>query len=330
MGIMTRKSLNTVLGLLTCMVFFLVPAISEAAGDVVLVIRVGGEDFEQAVKGLITEFEDEFSVSEMVIDKKTRQSNIRKRVSADNPKIVVLMDNIAISKFKRYQMESGNVRIPVVCLMASFMDLAIKGMQNATGIHYDVPIVTSAVYLRSVLDDAPLSKIGVLHREFMTGLVETNRVYCEREKIRLVSHSIPNKTDFESEIGRGLRELQRKKIDALWFPNDNILIRNFLVHIWIPHAQEHGRPVFKNPIIVGVENLVRPKSDFGTFAVIPDPVELGAQAAETVFEIMDNDWVIEETEVVPPRSVLKILNMKQARKFGVDKEKLATVNKLLE
>lgn len=298
-----------------------------ALAEGLLVIRVEGRDFERAVEGVRGEVEDEFPIFEMIIDKSTGQNKIVRKIEETSPKAVILMDNVAISKFKKFQSESGS-SVPTVSLMASFMDLAIGDMDNATGIFYEVPVVTSVVYLRSVLRKPPLRKIGVVHRRFMEPSVEMNRKYCEKEKIKLISHSVPNKGNFKSEIEKGLSNLDEEHdIDALWIPNDSRLITaKLLKSVWMPFAKR-----FKKPVFVGVEILVQPKFEFGTFAVIPDPLELGAQAAEMVFEIMDAGWEVEENGAVPPRSVYKIINFEQAdRLFDVDDEKLASINKILK
>jgi len=314
--------------LLICATLVFIPAVTEAAGNTRLVLRVNGKNFDRAMQGLIEELEEEFAIDETVIDKGTESDEIAKKVSAVNPKIVVLMDNIAISKYRKFQAESGNTGVPVVCLMATFMNFAIKGMKNATGIFYEVPVVTSAVHLRSVLKNTPLGKIGVIHREFMGPLIEMNRIFCEKEKIDLVSYSIPNKGNFKSKIKRGLKKLYKNyDIDALWVLNDSRLINKKLMKsVWLPFSKR-----FEKPIIAGVEVLTEPKLDFGTFAVIPDPIESGAQAAEMVFDIMENDWKVVENIVVPPRSVFKILNLKRAVELSdVDEEKLETINKILK
>jgi len=214
------------------------------------------------------------------------------------------MDNIAISKYKKFQAETGNTGVPAVCLMASFMNLAMKDMQNATGKFYEVPIVTSAVHLRSILKNTPLIKIGVIHREFMGPLIEMNRIYCEKDKIKLASYSIPNKGNFKSKIKRGLAKLYKDyDINTLWVTNDRCLINRKLIQsVWLPFAKRFGEP-----IIAGVQVLAEPKLDFGTFALVPDPKESGAQAAEIVFDIMENDWKVVDNIVVPPEASLTFL-----------------------
>jgi putative ABC transport system substrate-binding protein len=96
--------------------------------------------------------------------------------------------------------------------------------------------------------------------------------------------------------------------------------------MWIPCVRK-----YKIPIVVGVEVLVRPKLNFGTFAVLPDHVSLGIQAAEMVFDLMDNNWEINKSRVDPPLAVYKIINLQQAEKyFTVTEENLKSVDKILK
>lgn len=294
-----------------------------SAKESLLIIRTEGEDFKQAVRGLREQAEESFHINEMVIDRKTSKSEIAGKMNTVSPKIVVLMDNISVSLYKKYQKElpASAAIVPSVSVMASFMDLAVRGLKNAAGIFYEVPLVTSMVNLRTVSSSMSFDKAGVVHRGFMEPSVRINREYCAKEHIKLVAYQISDKGDIESELKNGLEGL-RENMDVLWVPNDNKIVNaKLLKSVWIPFARK-----FQKPIIVGVEVLVSPEFQFGTFGVIPDHIHLGAQAAGTVFEVRKNGWQVKGRKFEPPGSVYKIINYGQAeRLFKVDKEKLLNV-----
>jgi len=293
-----------------------------------LIIRVAGKNFEQVVLGLSEELTEEFFLHELIVNKTTQKDQIAPKIKEISPKIVVLMDNISINLYKGYQKglpESVSI-IPSVSVMASFMDMAIKDLKNATGIFYEVPLVTSVVNLRAILSSQSFDKVGVVHRAFMNPAIRLNKNYCARENVELVSYPIQNQGHIDSELKKALNQLG-KKVNAFWIPNDNKLINaTLLKSVWIDFAKE-----FQKPIITGVESLVKPQFEFGTFAVIPDAIQLGTQAAEIVFDAMENNWEVETGKVEPPRSVYKIINLQQAeRLFKVDQEKLQNmVDKVL-
>jgi hypothetical protein len=202
---------------------------------------------------------------------------------------------------------------------------AIKGIKNIEGISYEIPVVTSVVSLRSVLG-IPMKKVGIIHREFLNDFLTQNKAFCKNEGLEIVNVVLPNKSDdYKSLLKKGLKKLlEENKIDVLWVPNDNAFLKQDIIQgIWVPAAKK-----YKIPVVVGVEVLVNPQLDFGTFAVLPDHVSLGSQAAVMIYEIMDNDWQCDDQKVDPPLAVYKIINITQAKKnYKVTDENLKTVDK---
>ena len=316
------------IGLFLGIFCFLGVAVSAYAEDSLLIIRAHGKDYEQTVTGLKDEIGEDIPMAELVIGKRTTKGDIARKMRYISPRIVVLMDNTAISLYRKYQLEqpvSATV-IPSVSLMASFTDLAVKGMKNATGIAYEVPVVTSIVNLRAILN-RPLDKVGIVCREFLRDFVSRNAAYCEQEAVELVSYLIPDRGRMTSNIGKGLKFLEKEQVDAIWIPNDSGIINmELLQSVWIPFARK-----YKKPVIVGIEILASPGLDFGTFAVIPDNISLGIQAAEVILDAMENNWQVDAGETVSPRSVYKIINFRQAKRlFNIREEKLQDVDKILK
>ncbi len=298
------------------------------AKDSLLVIRADGKDYEQTVTGMKDELGEDISVTEFIIGKNTTKNNISREMRRVSPQIVVLMDNSAIQLYKKYQNElpASAPAIPSVSLMASFTDLAIDGIKNATGIFYEVSVVSSVVSLRAILNK-PIHKVGIVHREFLEKSVRRDAEYCTIEKIELVSYAIPDSGSVKSKLKKGLKFLKKKDVDAIWVTNDSeMLDMKLLKSVWKPFARR-----YKKPVIVGVEILVNPKLNFGTFATIPDNISMGIQAAEIVLDAMDDDWQVEDGIVAPPRSFYKIINLKKAKSlFRISKENLQDVDKILK
>lgn len=312
-----------------CLLLAAVPLRADA-NDAILIIRIEGKDFLQAVSGLKGELEEELDIHELAVDKTSSEKEIAQQMAAVSPNLVILMDNVSIVLYRAYQnsLPDPSRVTPSVSLMASFTDLAIQDLKNASGIFYEAPLVTSLVGLRAILASHSFEKVGTVYRPFMAESVRRNRAYCEKEGIELVGVEIPEENP-ESGLKKGLRTLLGdKSVSALWLPNDSGIINPELFRsVWMPFAQE-----FRQPIVVGIEMLAEPRLNFGTFAVIPDHFELGVQAAQMVFKAMDRGWQVQAGKVFPPRSVRKIINLKQAESlFKVNKEKLQYMaDKILE
>ena len=73
-----------------------------------------------------------------------------------------------------------------------------------------------------------------------------------------------------------------------------------------------------------------PASPFGTFAVLPDHVALGTQAANLIFDLADNDWRAEDHPIELPLSTVRVLDVRSARAFGLRDDALIQVDRPLE
>lgn len=301
----------------------------SSGGDVILTFRQEGKDFDDAYHGLKDELLGDFDMVEHILGKECSAEQFAGIIRTHKPKLVVLMDNTAISLFRKYQstLPADTPSIPVVTIMGVMIKDAIADLPNACGISYEIPIVTSIVSLRFVLGK-PIRKVGVVHREFFTEFLERDRTFCMREGIEIISAAMPNKDDsFGKRIETALKQLERKEIDALWVPNDNVLLRpDIIKDVWMRMVSR-----YRLPVVVGVEVLVNPRLNFGTFAVLPDHVSMGSQAAAMVYEIRDNNWKCKDNRVDPPLAVYKIINLSQAKKwFNVSEERLKTIDKKLK
>jgi len=300
-----------------------------AARDCILTFRQAGKDFDDASRGLREELAGDFDIKEIVVNKKTDDGVVVQAMKRYQPKLVVLMDNSSIGLYRKYQLglAADAPVVPSVALMGIMVKEAIAEIKNAAGISYEIPIVTSIVSLRSVLG-IPMKSVGVVHREYLRDFLKENREFCKRENISIVDEVLPNKgTSYTVLTKKALGRLMSQQVDALWIPNDNSLLQpKIITGVWLPFVKK-----YKIPIVVGVEVLVAPKINLGTFAVLPDHVALGTQAAGIVYDIMEHDWTVGEKRIDPPLAVYKIINLPQAKKnFNVSEENLKSIDKKLK
>jgi hypothetical protein len=296
----------------------------------VLVIRPNGKDFKEVVKSLSDDLSNDAKIYETVIEPRINENAIESAMRKYAPSAIVLMDNNSISYYKKYSklLPDSAQNIPSISIMGILVGNAISGIENAEAISYEIPIVTSVINLR-LLIGTPIRKVGIVHRELMKDLIEQNRGACARENINIISRVIPNKAGFLSlPLKKAINELLTDEhVDALWIPNDNILISPaFLTEVWIPQINK-----FKKPVIVGIEVLASPSLDFGMLAVIPDHNALGVQAASLIINAKENNWKVHTGNVDPSLSVYKILNLRKAQElYNIKKENCKNIDKILE
>ncbi len=271
---------------------------------------------------------EDIDVVEIEVEKDEQWENISQKALSAKPKAFLLLDNVSIRIYKEYFKEvvEGDP-IPAVSLMAIQIERETSGLP-ILGISYEVPIVTSVVNLR-IVSKKSISKVGVIYRDSWEPFIERNKEFCKSENVELVGYSIDDDTDgVLGQIKKGIKKLiKKKKVDAIIVLNDNFLLnKKSLTKAWMPKMKK-----LKIPVIVGVETLVNTNFKMGDFAVIPDNVGLGGQAGNLLFELMDNDWMLDEGRVDPSLSVMKILNRTLAEKKGfLNEEGLPYVDKEVE
>ena len=276
------------------------------AEDTALILTAQGKAFSEVVNGISGDLEEELNFETYIIGKGSKVSEIEAQIKKHKPKIIILVENNSIKLYEKYQKANPGVDFPPsVAVAALFVDRFIAKLKNATGIRYEIPAVTSIVNMRSVLS-GKIKKVGVVHRKWMTKLIEENAKYCRSEGIELVSIAIPNKdSKLDKKLKSGLKSLLNQKVDAIWVLNDNVLLnRKMIGNAWLPVI---GKA--RLPVIVGIKPMLSTKLNFGSFAVVPDHYALGVQAASIIGEIMDEDWEIGDRDIEQPVSVKKVVNV---------------------
>lgn len=315
------------IGIVRALLVALVFAGGAVAQNTLLMVRPSGANFDEVRKGMVEALGEGWAVKDLVVTRELAVEGFATEWKASSPKAIVLLDNRAVSLYREARAIVGDSSTPVVALMGVRIDLAVAGLGNAVGINYEIPAVTSMVNLRSVVK-APFRRIGVVHRASWKGFIEQQDAFCRPESLQIVAKPVADDADPASSLRTVLNELvEDEGVEVLWILNDNLFLTPKLIQgTWMPRIRKS-----KVLSVVGVEALVNPALDFGSFAVLPDHYALGSQAAGLVQEIQDAGWKVEDPRVDQPLSVVKILNAKQVKnRVGVKDEKLGEIDKVLE
>jgi putative ABC transport system substrate-binding protein len=284
--------------------------------------------FQETRKALVGEASGTFNVTTFVVTSETRAADFRAALDAAAPACVVLMNNGTVRMYRDYQRERPGAKFPpAVIVMTSFLEDIRREIKRATGIAYEVPGVTAFVSLRALVH-APLARVGVIHSPYARAFVGRQRALAIKEQIELISIELGGVAPNARELEGAIAALKRyHHIDALWVLNDNRLLKDgrFLREAWMPALKTLGVPV-----VVGAAPLLNPSSPFGTFAVLPDHAALGAQAANLIFDLADNQWRVEDRAIELPLSTVKVLDVRSAREFGLREGALDHVDRPLE
>ena len=285
-------------------------------------------DFQDVRRALLTEVKKDFNVVTFTVTGTTTAADLAQAIARTSPACLVLMNNATVALYRDYQSAHREQKMPpAVVVMTSFLEELRGNLRNATGIAYEVPGVTAFVNLRSVIR-SPVKRVGVVYRPRFRAVFDRQKKLAAREQIDLVGAEVGKEVDTQSLRAALHGLLVKDKVDALWMLNDNELIKNaqFLDETWrIELAGVHV------PLVVGVPNLIDPRTPTGSFAVVPDHEALGLQTANLIFDLEENDWKADEHDVELPLSVKTLADLKQLRDaFGLKADALRHIDRALE
>lgn len=306
----------------------LVAAPRRAGYDAVVAFLPNTKETRQMWASFQQELSADFDVIPCVVHRNSDVAAIAECIEREKPRGVVLVNNPTVRLYQKYQrtLHPDTPALPAVILMSSFLEEFYGQIPNATGIAYEVPLITSVVNLRTFLT-RDIRRVGVLSRPAFSGYIARQQKLAAMEDVSIVEIPL-DEHPTEEQIETSVEVLCRKvKVDALWILNDNVLLNpETIVRGWMPAIQECHLPV-----IVGVGALVNPEVHFGSFAMLPDHEALGAQAAELIYELAEDDWTVGDRGVDLPLSVTTTVDINQAREhLGFREDMIGNVDVVVE
>ena len=239
----------------------------------VLVFMPDTEQTRQVWTGLSDELGTEVQLIGVKIESRSDARLIGTAIERHRPSALVLVNNPTVAAYREYQRRSPSQSYPPsVVVMTSLLEHAL-GLTNATGILYEVPLVTAVTGLRRLLD-RPISRVGVIHRADFRAFVESEAKLALREKVSVIGESISGAVNASEINSRSILSSALKRCGCSTTTGDQR-----------QGSPGQGRPGGVNeqpwiPTIVGAGSLVSAHGSFGDIAILPDlNVGLGAQTA---------------------------------------------------
>ena len=277
--------------------------------------------------GLRDELTNDFRLVVVEVADRECSSVIAEGARRHRPSAIVLMNNPTLSAYREFQRTAAEKTFPpAVVVMTSFLEHRPREILAATGISYEIPLITVVTNLRKLIT-ARIERVGIVVRSPLLRFVAEQAALAAREHITVVQEEVsldPN----ASELKRALRRV-KQRAEALWILNDDrLLTPRLIADGWLPGLNE--RPWA--PSIVGAASLVSSAQSLGTFAVLPDHTALGAQAASMILDIADHGWSLANgAEVQLPLSTTTTIDLVQAReRFALRADALQRIDRVLQ
>jgi hypothetical protein len=300
---------------------------SSIDAKVILVFMPETAQTKEVWTGLCDELAADYRLIAIRVDSTNEVAVIADAISKHRPSGIILMNNPTVEAYRQYQRQNATGSFPpAVIVMTSFLEHRSKTLVQTTGVSYEVPLITVMTNLRKLLI-LPSERVGVVVRANVRHFVKRQIELASREHIVVVEEVVGERPN-SSEVKRAIRRL-KQSTDVIWILNDNKLLTSRLIaEAWIPGLDE--RPWL--PTIVGAASLVSARSSFGTFAVLPDHLALGGQAASMMLDIANNNWKIpDKLTIQSPLSTTTTIDLVQANeRFILRPDALQQVDRILE
>ncbi|WP_437877429.1 hypothetical protein [Sorangium sp. So ce513] len=289
---------------------------------VISIIAPADAQLDDMLKSLRLELSSDYRVTISPLRVEDSSPELVARIVArDRPRAVVLVNNSTVLLYRNWARTAPSPPVALI-LMASFAEELQRTVPNSVAISYEVPAVTAMVGLRTLGLD--VRRVGVVYRRGFANHIARQEELMQVEKLTFVKQELSNKPHAQ-DLRAALVSLHRAGVDAIWLPNDNgLLSPKLLTNVWLPYVTRLDAPV-----VVAVRSLVNEHAEFGTFAAIPDTQALAVQAADLLYELAESDWKLRASDVRLPISVKRLVDVRLARRFGLDSSQFGQVDLLI-
>ncbi|WP_437782501.1 hypothetical protein [Sorangium sp. So ce1097] len=289
---------------------------------VISIIAPSDSQLDDMLKSLRVELSSDYRVTISPLRVEDSSPELVARIVArDRPRAVVLVNNSTVLLYRNWARTAPAPPVALI-LMASFAEELQRTVPNSVAISYEVPAVTAMVGLRTLGLD--VRRVGVVYRQGFASHIARQEHLMQVEELTFVRQELSNKPRAQ-DLRAALVSLHRAGVDAIWLPNDNgLLSPKLLTNVWLPYVNRLDAPV-----VVAVRSLVNEHAEFGTFAAIPDTQALAVQAADLLFELGEAGWKLRASDVRLPISVKRLVDVRLARRFGLDSSQFGQVDFLI-
>jgi ABC-type uncharacterized transport system substrate-binding protein len=246
------------------------------------------------------------------------------------------MDRQAIKIAEALQkFDNAFVAMPKFVYMTLLVEVSAKGLSNAAGIRFEVPIYTLVTNFR-IISQTEFLKVGIFHRKSYTGAIEEAEKLLSKEQISLNPVCVDCEKNGKTTQSDAL-SVMRKSFDAMLkehgadiflVPADNLVVNNSsLGEFWIGTVKKKNLPV-----IASLDMLANPSIALAVFTADPDLQQLGAQAANQIMGFFENGTPLGDIGFEPVISIKSTLNESIAKEIGwkLNAGKLGRINKIVK
>jgi hypothetical protein len=321
--------------LFIAVLFFLTGASSASSINLAVLMPAEGR-FNTLIEGIRDQAGLGYHFDVIDVNTKPTVQIIAGRCTSIKAAGLILMDTKAINAALDLQKYDTAFRaLPKFVFMTLLAELTAKGLSNAAGITFEVPLYTLVTNFR-IISQKDFSRIGIFYRNSFERSIEESKKLLNKEKIAISAVCVDcdqnQKTSIENALGVMNASMERMiakdKVDVLIAPADNLIVNSkSLAEFWMGKINKK-----RIPVIATIDLLASAQFGAAVFTADPDLIQLGAQAANQIVEHYESNTPMEKIGFEPTISIKSTLNLHVADELGwkLKSEKLGRITTIIK
>jgi hypothetical protein len=299
-----------------------------ADNKVLLAIMPTGENFDKVFLGIKSDLGGKYAVEKVDVEKKPTAAQLVEKCYALKVSGIILM----LAK-EMQNIDAKIAAMPKFVFMTLQVAMAANGLQNVSGIRFEVPGFTLITNFRTI-SKKDFSSVGVFYRQIFAKDIEEGKRLLAKEKINLITGCLDCDLDkpltpdkafdrMENQFGA----LKSQNIEVMWILPDNYIVNSKTVSLfWLKKVKQAHIPA-----VAPIENLTSLGINAAIFSADPDYLQLGIQGAGQIVQVFEEETDINTIGFEPLISVKLVLNKNVAKELHWDlaEDKLERINKIL-
>ena len=315
--------------------FFMTHGVSASSINLVALMPAEGR-FQTVLEEIRDQAGLGYHIDVIDINKKPSGKAIADHCTSINAAGLILMDTKAVNAALELQHYDSTFRtLPKFVLMTLLAESTAKGLSNAAGITFEVPLYTLVTNFR-IISQKEFSRIGVFYRNSFARSIEESRKLLEKEQITMSAVCVDCDQNQKTSIENALnimnasldRMVAKEKVKVFVVPADNLIVNSkSLSEFWMGKIKKK-----RIPVIATIDLLASAQFGAAVFTADPDLTQLGVQAANQIVEHFENKTPMEKIGFEPTISIKSTLNVPVADELGwkLKNEKLGRITTIIK
>jgi hypothetical protein len=287
-----------------------------ADAPTLLIFRKGSDNFADCTRAFGSAAAD-CRLIDAVMPEKMSYEQFSSKIREIKPRMLVLMDNQAVSYARRFNQEPDDYarKLRSVAAMGLNLPKILSGNRLISAVEYEVPAYTILTQWRHVsgikLEKALVFYRGSQHREMIKEASE--QLAKEGITLRAIDCEADGKS--REQVIAAVRklvpsEVAQGDVQAVWVLADSVILcKETFAGIWVKTARTS-----KIAFVSGIAEFSGQKAGFCAFSASPDHKALGSQMANLALDVMEND---DEAKVDHILAVVKTTDAARLKSLGI-------------